>query len=137
MYRNLLELEKTRMKRVLALTNEDRIFAEVKNNINEFENIEIVTFPDSLNLIDNFVNNHTELIILDLDLLNGEVIKLMKILRAIKKNSQIILILTENKIKECSKAISMGVVSYILKPVSEIELTNLVISTLKNHKHHI
>lgn len=123
------------MNRVFALTNENRIFSEVKIAINEIENIEILTFSNPLNLIDKYVNCHSELIILDHDLLNGEITRLMKILRAIKKNPKIILILKENKINECAKAISMGVVSYILKPVSEIELTKLVISTVKYNQH--
>jgi response regulator of citrate/malate metabolism len=79
---------------------------------------------------------HSELVILDLDLLGEQVTHLMNVLRNIKKNVQFILILSTDKMPICPEAISLGVISYILKPCSAKNLGNLIQSTLNKLKVH-
>jgi len=119
------------MDRILALTNEKELFSEIQEKIQDRTEIDIITCMDNLNLIEKFVSQHTELVILDIDLLNEKVIKLINILRAINKNLKIILMLSNDKMSICSLALSLGVVSYLVKPVSNDNLTKIISATLK------
>lgn len=119
------------MERVLVLTEDEELFIKFKKKIREGLEIQIVTCPDSLNLIENYTSQHTELVILDIDMLKNGVSKLINILRSIKKNVQIILILSKANMSLCSEVLSLGVVSYLIKPVSVDNLSKIVLATLK------
>jgi len=123
--------EKYTMERILALTNEKDLFYGIQEKIKDKTNIDIKTCIDNLNLIEKFVSQHTELVILDIDLLNDRVIKLINILRSINKSLKIILILSNDKMSICSHALSLGVVSYLIKPISIDNLTKIITATLK------
>ena len=119
------------MKRIMALSEEKKMFDNVLLKIKKDNYLELKIFSDSLNLIDDFVTHHTELVILDLDLLNEKIIKLINTLKTIKKNVQIILILSKDKMPICTKALSLGVLTYFLKPISPTNMSNLILSALK------
>ncbi len=119
------------MERILALTNEKELFSGIQEKIQDRTEIDIKTCIDNLNLIEKFVSQHTELVILDIDLLKDRVIKLINILRAINKNLKIILILSNDKMSICSTVLSLGVVSYLIKPVSIDNLSKIISATLK------
>lgn len=121
------------MDRILILSEENNLFSKVqeimgKNNKAE---IEIITCTDSLNLIENYVSQYSELVILDIDMVKEGVIKLIKILRSIKQNVQIILLLSKRNMSICSQALSLGVVAYLMKPFSIENLSKIVFATLK------
>lgn len=119
------------MDRILILSGESNLFSEVQEKIRDKAEIEIITCADSLNLIENYVSQHTELVILDIDMIKEGAIKLINIIRSIKKNIQIILILSKKNISICSDVLSLGVVSYLIKPLSIENLSKIVIATLK------
>jgi response regulator of citrate/malate metabolism len=119
------------MERVLILTENEELFYKLKKKFSEGLEIQIVTCTDSLNLIENYTSQHTELVILDIDMLKNGVSKLINILRSIKKNVQIILILSKTNMSICSEVLSLGVVSYLIKPVSVDNLSKIVLATLK------
>lgn len=119
------------MERILALTTEKDLFTGIQEKIQDNADIDIKTCIDNLNLIEKFVSQHTELVILDIDLLQEKVIKLINILRSINKNLKIILILSNDKMAICSSALSLGVVSYLIKPISINNLAKIISATLK------
>ena len=123
--------EKFAMERILALTTEKDLFTGIQEKIQDNADIDIKTCIDNLNLIEKFVSQHTELVILDIDLLKEKVIKLINILRSINKNLKIILILSNDKMSICSGALSLGVVSYLIKPISINNLAKIISATLK------
>lgn len=119
------------MERVLALTTEKELFEQIQERFEEQTAIDIKTYIDNLNLIEKFISQHTELVVLDIDLLNETVIRLINILRTINKNLKIILILSSDKMPICSQALSLGVVSYLIKPVSIENLSRIISATLR------
>lgn len=120
------------MNRILALSKEKKLFSEIQTGLNKNIPLELITFPDTLNLIEKYVSIHIQLVILDIDLLNGQLVKLINILRSINKNVKIILISSKDKLPVCSKALSLGILSYLLKPVSVTSLTNLILSSMQS-----
>jgi response regulator of citrate/malate metabolism len=119
------------MERVLVLTEDEQLFFKLKKKFREGPEIQIVTCTDSLNLIENYTSQHSELVILDIDMIKTGVGKLINILRSIKKNVQFILILSKENMSICSDVLSLGVVSYLIKPVSIDNLGKIVLATLK------
>ena len=121
------------MDRILILSAENNLFSKVQEAMGKNNNaeIEIITCADSLNLIENYVSQHTELVILDIDMIKEGAIKLINIIRSIKKNVQIILILSKKNMSICSEVLSLGIVSYLIKPFSIENLSKIVIATLK------
>ena len=118
------------MTRVLALSREKEIFTDVRTRMREKPKFELRTYSDTVNLIENFISFHTQLVILDLDLLDRQILKLINVLRVINKEVKIILVLSQDKMSVCSKAVSLGVISYLIKPVSSTNLSKLILSTL-------
>ncbi|NIW99649.1 MAG: response regulator [Phycisphaerae bacterium] len=118
------------MQRILVLTDEKRKFTDLENMLKESGEVVLNTFTDSLDLLEKFLTLHSELIILDVDLLNGKVINLMNILRSIKKDFPIVLLLSKEKMSICSKAFSLGIVLYLIKPVTANNIYDIVSSTL-------
>lgn len=119
------------MDRILILSGENDLLSEVQKKINDKAEIEIIACEDSLNLIENYVSQHTELVILDIDMIKEGAIKLINIIRSIKKNVQIILILSKRNMSICSDVLSLGIVSYLIKPFSIENLSKIVFATLK------
>jgi len=77
------------------------------------------------------------LVILDIDLLSEQVLKLINILQSIKRNSQIILVLSKDKMAICSAAFSLGIVSYLVKPVSTRNMYDVISTALQKQSNGI
>lgn len=125
------------MDRILVLTSEIDLFQKIQKKMEEVHEIQITTCDDNLNLMEKFMSQHTELVILDIDLLKERVVKFINILRTMKKNLQIILVLSQENMEICSEALSLGVVSYLIKPLAMENLHKIIIATLKAKNQHI
>lgn len=124
------------MNHVLALTREDQLFQKVAEFIEENKTTEILTFSNSLELIDYFLKNYAQLVVLDIDLLGDETHKMIEVLRSIQKETKIVLILSEKYMAICSATLSMGVLSYQMKPVSVSNAVKLITSVLQTSLTH-
>jgi len=125
------------MYRILALSQDKDLYAGVRDFLGDSSDIEIKTFTNSLDFLEKFSSLHTELVILDIDLLNEQVLKLINILQSIKRNSQVILILSKDKMGICSAAFSLGVVSYLIKPVSTKNVYDVISTTLQKQINRV
>lgn len=125
------------MDRILVLSTEIDLFKKIQKRFEEVSEIQITTCDDSLNLMEKFVSQHAELVVLDIDMLKEGVVKLINILRTMKKNLQIILMLSQTNMSICSEALSLGVVSYLIKPVSTDNLHKIITATLRVKNQHV
>lgn len=125
------------MYRVLALSQDKDLYAGVRDFLGDSSDIEIKTFTNSLDFLEKFSSLHTELVILDIDLLSEKVLKLINILQSIKRNSQIILVLSKDKMGICSAAFSLGIVSYLVKPVSTRNMYDVISTALQKQSNGI
>ena len=75
--------------------------------------------------------NYSQLIVLDIDLLADKTTKLIHIIRSVQKDCKILLILSQENMSHCSDALSLGVVSYLIKPFSALTAYKIICSTLK------
>jgi len=124
------------MYRILALSHDQDLYAGVKDFSEGSSEIEIKTFNNSIDFLENFSSLHTELVILDIDLLNEQVLQLINILQSIKRNARIILILSQDKMSVCSAAFSLGVASYLIKPVSTRNVYDVIVSAIEKKTNH-
>lgn len=125
------------MYRILALSQDKDLYAGVRDFLGDSSDIEIKIFTNNLDFLEKFSSLHTELVILDIDLLNEQVLKLINILQSIKRNSQIILILSKDKMAICSTAFSLGVVSYLIKPVSTKNVYDVISTALQKQINRV
>lgn len=119
------------MYRILALSQDKDLYAGVKDFLESSKDIEIKTFVNSLDFLEKYASTHTDMVILDIDLLNEQVLKLISILQSIKRNAHILLILSKDKMSICSAAFSRGVISYLIKPVSTRNVYDMISTTLR------
>lgn len=119
------------MYRALALTEEESLLDEVQKMTTSSKKFEVKTFTDSLLFLENFLSLHSETVILDIDLLGEQVIRLIHIIRLISKSTPVILILSKEKMPICLTVFSLGIVSYLIKPLSAEALFDYISSTLK------
>jgi len=124
------------MKSILALTLDNKLISEMNSTFAKKRVAEVRTFSESLELIDYFLKQYVPLIVLDIDVLKEKVLHLIRILRSIHRETQFILVLSSKNIQICSAALSQGVVSYQVKPISTENMLEVVASTLKIPIHN-
>lgn len=120
------------MNRILALTKEKELIREIERVVLEDVSVDIETYTDMLEFIENLHTRFTQLVILDIDLLLEKIIKLISVIRSIRKDCKIILILSQENMAICSSALQMGIVSYMIKPVSVLNVYNIILSMLEH-----
>lgn len=124
------------MNRVLALTQEFHFFSDVEEAVQKKSEVEILTFSNSLELINHFLKNYAQLVILDIDILGNEILKMIHVLRSIHRGAKIVLILSSENMSICSSALTAGVLSYQVKPVSVKNAADLIISVIQVSINH-
>jgi DNA-binding NtrC family response regulator len=124
------------MNRILVLTTDQDLFSVVEDSLNKLEKVEIKTFDHSLELVNHYLSHYASLIILDIDLLKHETFQMIQVLRSIHAQTKIVLFLSPENMPICSSALSMGVLSYQMKPISEEKLVEFIASLLQITVNH-
>lgn len=117
----------------MVLSAETEWFEQISRNLDEEEQWEILMHSNVLEFLEHFLSRFPALVILDIDLLGKEINRVIKILRSLKKDLKIMLILSSEKVAICSQALSLGVLTYLLKPISPANASNIIKSTLVSH----
>ncbi len=118
------------MHRVTVLTQDKDFYLKVKEHLKDSLTIELHTFDHSLELVNYFLTNYSQLVILDIDIIKEEIIYLIEIIRTIHKDTKILLLLSPENMPLCSSALSIGVSSYQLKPLSVKNVLELITTLL-------
>ncbi|MEJ2052060.1 MAG: response regulator [Calditrichota bacterium] len=124
------------MNRILVLTTDQDLFSVVEDSLNKLEKVEIKTFDHSLELVNHYLSHYASLIILDIDLLKHETFQMIQVLRSIHAQTKIVLFLSPENMPICSSALSIGVLSYQIKPISEEKLVEIIASLLQITVNH-
>lgn len=124
------------MYNVLILTDDANFYKEVEKKINGIKKIKFHTFHHGLELINFFLTNYAQLVILDIDVLQNEIIEMIQVLRTIHKETKILLLLSPVNMPLCSNALSLGISSYQIKPISQENVTELITTLLHTSITH-
>jgi|GEM_PF-3316285 len=119
------------MNQILVLSEDIDYFSEISESIQNLDHVEIHTFSHSLELINYFMTNYAQLVILDLDVLQSETFEMIQILRSLHTNTKIVLFLSSENMPICSEALTFGVLSYQIKPVSRERTLEIISSTFQ------
>ncbi len=106
------------MNRILTLSSDIQYFSEVKNSLKNKNELEISIFTNSLDMVENLLVRYSDLVILDVDLLGNQVSNMIQVIHSIHRNTKIVLFLSPDKMDLCTTALSFGVISHQVKPVS-------------------
>lgn len=112
------------------LTHDRQFFNEMEQLLRKCESTDIQLFEESLELINNYLRHYAQLVILDIDVLKEEILNMIQILRAIHREARIVLFLSPENMPICSSALTLGVSSYQLKPISAKTATDIITSVL-------
>jgi len=124
------------MYKILVLTSEVDLFEDVEESLKKDEEVEIILFQHSLKLINHFLTYYAPLVILDIDFLKNEILEMIQVLKNIHPNTKIILILSPENMPICLTALSQGVVSYQVKPISSSNAAAIISSILHSTIDH-
>jgi response regulator of citrate/malate metabolism len=124
------------MQKILIFSADVELFLEVEESLRKNEEIEFFLFQHSLELVNHFLSYFSPLVILDIDLLKNEILEMIQVLRNIHPNSKIVLILSPENMPICSAALSLGVMSYQIKPLSAANVTEIISSILHAPVNH-
>jgi DNA-binding NtrC family response regulator len=119
------------MNQILVLSEDIDYFSDISNTIQVLDHVEIHTFNHSLELINYYLTNFAQLVILDLDVLQSETFEMIQILRSLHTNTKIVLFLSSENMPICSEALTFGVLSYQIKPVSRERTLEIISSTFQ------
>lgn len=120
------------MNKVLVLSQDKTLFQRVEGEIVSKDSIRLYTFTNSLDLIKYYLANYASLILLDADIVKSDVLKLIEIIHNINQEAKLILLVSPENISICSSALSLGILSYQVKPVSPENMVELIFSVLHN-----
>lgn len=105
------------MKQVIILTAE-KTFQGTPDSNYDFK---IQSFQACCTFLESFLSNHSDLVILDIDLLEQRVIHVLKLIKLLKSSVPVILVLSDKHITTCKNALPIGILAYLMKPVSQNE----------------
>lgn len=80
--------------------------------------MEISIFTNSLDMVENLLVRYSDLAILDVDLLGNQVSNMIHVIHSIHRSTKIVLFLSADKMDLCTAALSLGIISHQVKPVS-------------------
>lgn len=120
------------MNKVLVLSQDKTLFQRVEGEIVSKDSIRLYTFTNSLDLIKYYLANYASLILLDADIVKRDVLKLIEIIHNINQDAKLILLVSPENMSICSSALSLGILSYQVKPVSPENMVELIFSVLHN-----
>jgi len=120
------------MNKVLVLSQDKALFQRVEGDIVSKDSIRLYTFSNSLDLIKYYLTNYASLILLDADIVRNDVLKLIEILHNINQEAKLIILVSPENMALCSSALSLGILSYQVKPVSPENMVDLIFSVLHN-----
>ncbi len=115
------------MNRIFALTAETAVFEEVEM---AQEDIEVRTFDEPLAFLEAFLTLHSQIAVLDIDLLQAKSEPMIHIIRHINKKTPLVVILSKENMPICLSVFSLGIVSYLIKPLSPENLGTLLRSMI-------
>ena len=127
---NTFVIENLTMYRIVTLTSEQDFVHELEVLLKSSRSIEINNFSNSLDLIDFCLKKYAQVCILDIDLLQQDIIKLIEVLHSIHQETQIILLVSQENTNICPEAFSRGVSSYQIKPISSKNFIRIIESAL-------
>lgn len=116
--------------RILSLTDDRDLISRIEQEISRYEKVEILVVDDGLELVEEQAIRRTSVIILDADLLQDRLNRLITILRTVDSHCKIVLFLSSENLPLCEKALPLGMVSYFFKPVPVTNAATLVCSSL-------
>lgn len=120
------------MNRILVLSSESGLITDFQDTLKGLSKTEVTCYQSCCELMEGFLTLHTDMIILDIDFLKDRVTHLINVLKLVKSSIVIVLILSEEYISICKQALPMGIHSYLIKPVSGVELFRIVDPILKH-----
>jgi DNA-binding NtrC family response regulator len=120
------------MNKVLVLSQDKTLFQRVEGEIVSKDSIRLYTFTNSLDLIKYYLANYASLILLDADIVKSDILKLIEIIHNINQEAKLILLISPENMSICSSALSLGILSYQVKPVSPENMVELIFSVLQN-----
>ena len=119
------------MNQILVLTEDQDYFSDITKAVQNLNHFEIHIFNHNLELINYFLTNYAQLVILDLDILKSETFEMIQILRSLHSDTKIVLFLSSENMPICSEALSFGLLSYQIKPVSRESTLKIISSTFQ------
>ena len=104
---------------------------EIRNHLKNKGRFEVKFYTNTFDFLEHFLEWYPQVVIMDVDLIQSNTLKLIRILQKLKKDLKIFLIVSSRNMKVCSQALSMGIITYLLKPISTKNICSLIHSTLK------
>ena len=117
-------------KRLLSLTDDRTLIAQLQQEINRHANIEILVADDGLQLVEEQAIRRTSIILLDADLLQERLLRLITILRTVDSHCKIVLLLSSENLPLCEQVLPLGMIWYFFKPIPVENAANLICSFL-------
>jgi len=115
---------------VLAFTEDSILLSQLVQHFDRLSSVEIRTVASFLQLIEQHSDRHAKLIVLDADQLMEQVVPLVKILRTMDQRCKILLLLSPEHLSLCTQVLSLGMVSYLVKPVNARSVSSLICFSL-------
>lgn len=116
---------------VLALSEDRKLIRGIEAGISEHLEKEIFCTTDILRLLVAHTSHTSRLIILDVDLLHEGLPSLLSVMRSIDRSCRILLLLSHEDLSWCTEVLSLGDISFFLKPVVLPAVVDLVRSRLR------
>lgn len=96
--------------------------------------IQFIPTQDTIDFIEKVSSIFPQLVVIDVDLIKGQLHKILNILQAINANAKIILALSPDNLDYCHQIPRLGGINFLIKPFSSENVIQLTQSLLKIQK---
>ncbi|MBD3224666.1 MAG: response regulator [Caldithrix sp.] len=113
------------MQQILTLAD-NPIMELHKNDLVKNEVMNLIHFDTCCELIEHILTKRSDLVVIDIDYLKDRTIKLMRVIKLLNDSMRVVLLCSEENIRQLKEALSFGVVAYLMKPFNEKEFSKIL-----------
>ena len=118
------------MQNVVLLVEDQSQFEEIGKQLMKEHDLRFHFFGNCLQFIEFVISNYADLVIIDLSIVKDRINYLIRILKRLQSDIRIILLLSKEQVKHCSDILTLGVLSFQIKPISPDTAMQIIASTL-------
>ncbi len=118
------------MQNVVLLVEDRSQFEEIGKQLMKEYDLKFHFFENCLQFIEFIISNYADLVIIDLAIARDRINYLIRILKRLQNDIRIVLLLTKDQVRHCSDILTLGVLSFQIKPISTDTAMQIIASTL-------
>ncbi|GAB4338471.1 MAG: hypothetical protein Kow0037_22520 [Calditrichia bacterium] len=119
------------MKTAILISQNSDEWIDLEKELSKSKELRLYVYSDVLELVEFLLNRFCDLVILDVDMFKEKTVQLVRLINRLHSNVRVILLSDQENMSYCSAALSYGVMSYQIKPITPYSLIHLISNSIQ------